>query len=277
MFSKRSVIIIGVIVLLTVNVIVLSVIASRYPSFRPSRIAISLVAPFQQVVVRSIRFSRDLWRHYFYLVSVSKENENLKNALRIAEKKNRDKAEIALSNARLRSLLNFQKSINSEVIACEVIANDPSSLFKTVIIDKGESNRLKRGLPVVVSEGVVGQIIDVSHHYSKVLLVIDSNSAVDALIQRTRARGLIKGGISGRCRLEYVLRKHDIDIGDTVISSGLDGVFPKGLCLGSVSNIIKEKSGIFQDVTVSPFVDFEKLEEVLVLLNLPSHDFVTEQ
>lgn len=277
MFSRKSVIIISVILVFTVNIIVLSVADTRYPSLAIRRVMISIIAPFQEIASRTIRFSEDLWRHYFDLVSVSKENDDLKKALEIAAAKNKDNVETALSNVRLRNLLNFQQSMNSEMMACEVIAKDPSSIYKTVIIDKGEAAGLKTGLPVVIPEGVVGQIIDVSHHFAKVLLVIDVNSSVDALVQRTRARGSLKGASQKLCRLDYVLWKDDVKVGDVVISSGSDGVFPKGLLLGQVAGGTAYSSGIFQEVNVRPFVNFEKLEEVLVILNPPAQEPATEQ
>jgi rod shape-determining protein MreC len=125
---------------------------------------------------------------------------------------------------------------------------------------------------VVISEGIAGLVTDVTYSYAKVLLIIDQNSAVDALIQRSRARGVIKGGFSNRCFLKYVLRKYDISIGDVVVSSGLDGVFPKGLRIGYVSSVVKQKAGIFQEITVMPYINFEELEEVLVLLGPPTHE-----
>ena len=101
------------------------------------------------------------------------------------------------------------------------------------------------------------------------LLIIDPNSAVDALVQRTRSRGLIKGIVGGKCLFKYVLRKHEIRVGDAVISSGLDGVYPKGLHIGKISGVIRRNAGIFQEVTLTPFVDFEKLEQVLIMLKQP--------
>jgi rod shape-determining protein MreC len=276
MFSKKSVIIIGVAVLMIVNLIVLSVAGTHYSAISPRKIMISMVAPFQEIAFQSIRFTKNLWRHYFFLASVARENEALKRNLRAAVEKNKDKIEVELSNSRLRNLLKLKQSINFEMAACEVIAKDPSSVFKTVIIDKGESDGLKVGLPVVAPEGIVGQIIQTAYHYAKVLLVIDGNSAVDAMVQRTRARGMIKGGAGSICRLDYVLWKDDVQIGDVVISSGLDGVFPKGLRLGSVSDIVRQHSGIFQEVSVTSFVNFEKLEEVMVLLNPRPEEPVTE-
>ncbi|MDH3356798.1 MAG: rod shape-determining protein MreC [Desulfobacteraceae bacterium] len=278
MFSKKMVMIIGVIVLIAVNIILLSVFNRTYISYyRPGRIAISLIAPFQKASTSSIRFVRDIWRHYFFVVNVAKENDNYQKALNKAFENNIQLKEFELSNSRLRNLLNFKKTITDRVLSAEVIGKDPSPWFKTVLIDKGENDGVETGMAVVVPKGIAGQVTDVSANYSKVLLIIDHNSAVDALVQNDRARGIIQGDAAGQCLFKYVLRKHDIKIGDIVVSSGLDGVFPKGLAVGYVSAVIKPKSGIFQDVTVSPYVDFEKLEEVLIVLNPKKQEFEPEQ
>ena len=278
MFSKKMVLIIGVIVLIAVNIILLSAFNRRYISYyRPGRIAISLIAPFQKASTSSIRFIRDIWRHYFFMVNVSKENDTYQKELNKAFEDNIQLKELKLSNSRLRNLLNFEKTITDRVLSAEVIGKDPSPWFKTVIIDKGKYDGVETGMAVVVPKGIAGQVTDVSSNYSKVLLIIDHNSAVDALVQNDRARGIIKGGSEGQCSFKYVLRKHDIETGDTVVSSGLDGVFPKGLAVGYVSKVIKPKSGIFQEVTVTPYVDFEKLEEVLIVLNPKKKEFEPEQ
>ena len=269
MFSKKTVMIVGIIVLFTINIIILSITSTRRTETGAGEIAIALIAPFQELVTDSIRFLKRMWNHYFFLVSVAKENEALNQALNRAIGKNNLLRETELSNLRLRNLLSFQQSESQKAIAAELIGRDPSPWFKSIIIDKGKADGLEKGSPVVIPEGIVGQVIDVSYHYSKVLLIIDQNSAVDGLVQRTRARGVIKGEPTGRCVFDYVMRKHEIRIGDTVVSSGLDGVFPKGLRVGHVTGVIRRNSGIFQAVTVSPFVDFETLEEVLVIL-IPS-------
>ena len=272
------VMIIGVIFLIAVNIIFLSISSRRHPSyFGPGRIAISLIAPCQKAVIRSIRFVRDIWSHYFFLVTAAKENEKYKKVLSQANAKNIQHEEFKLANVRLRGLLNFQKTMTDQVLPAEVVGKDPSPWFKTIIIDKGKDYGIEKGMAVVIPEGVAGQVTDVSLHYSKVLLIIDHNSAVDALVQRARARGIIKGEAADRCLFKYVLRKHDIVVGDTVVASGLDGIFPKGLAVGHVSSVVKPSSGIFQEVTVTPYVDFEKLEEVLVVLNPPKHEFKRDQ
>jgi rod shape-determining protein MreC len=267
MFSKKMVLIVGGIVLITVNLILLSMTSKSRSTFGIGSMGLSFVAPFQEMVTRTVRFTRGIWDHYFFLVSVAQQNDNLKKTLNESIEKNNQGREIELANTRLRNLLNFQKAPTNRVVAAEVIGKDPSGWFKTVIIDKGKAEGLQKGLPVVLPQGIVGQVIEVSGHYSKVMLLIDRNSAVDALVQRSRARGIIKGASADQCRFEFVLRKNDVQIGDTVVASGLDGVYPKGLRIGRISDLNERKADIFYDITVEPFVDYEKLEEVLVILH----------
>jgi len=170
-----------------------------------------------------------------------------------------------LENQRLRKLLDLQKKMDEPVIAAVVIGKDPSPWFQTILVNKGIHQGVSKGMPVVTTDGVVGLVIDAVRNYAKVMLITDPNSAVDAVIQNSRVRGIIKGGTSGYCVFDFVLRKYDIAVSEVVVTSGMDGVFPKGLPVGSVSKIVKDKSGIFQEVTVKPFVDFERLEEVLIV------------
>ncbi len=269
------VITIGVIVLIAVNVIVLSLNARRHSTLGVGRLAVSFAAPFQELVTRTMRFARDVWRDYFYLVDVARENHKLRTQLNEAAEKSNQWQEIELANERLRNLLDFQKTISGQVVAAEVIGRDPSAWFKTLIIDKGRVDGVIKGLPVVMPRGIAGQVVEVSSHYAKVMLIIDRNSAVDALVQRTRARGVVKGESAGLCRLHYVLRKNDVRVGDTIVSSGLDGVYPKGLRIGRVSDVQDHDAEIFHEIKVVPFVDFEKLEEVLVVVNRRKHDIAS--
>jgi rod shape-determining protein MreC len=275
MLSKKMVIIVSLGLLFFFNVIALFISGRHYYSSQvssidrlqgPGQYFIPIFAPIQKGLTRTIFFAEKLWFHYFYLVSVTKENEELKIALTQALEKNNECIETELSNQRFRTFLNFQKTMNNNTIAAQVIGKDPSPWFKSIIVDKGFSDGVRKGLPVVIPEGAVGQIIEATKHYSKVLLLIDRNSAIDSIAQRTRARGIIRGFSDGRFFFQYVLRKYEIQEGDTVISSGLDGVYPKGLRVGQVHSITQKNSGIFQEVVVLPFVDFEKLEEVIIVL-----------
>jgi rod shape-determining protein MreC len=277
MFSKKMMMIAGLIILIAVNIIILSVTSGRYSLFGSGRIVISAVGPFQEAVTYVIRFARDVWKHYFYLVSVSKENDTLRKQLRRTVENHNLCTETAYANIRLRNLLDFQKTVPSKLIAAEIIGKDPSPWIKTAVIDRGRADGVVKGLPVVVPEGIAGQVVEASRRYSKVLMIIDQNSAVDAIVQRNRARGIIKGESTDRFLLKYALRKHKIRPGDTIVSSGLDGVFPKGLLVGRVLSAISKSAGIFQEVTVKPFVDFEKLEEVFVILDHPRHHLADEE
>ncbi|MBF0227041.1 MAG: rod shape-determining protein MreC [Desulfobacterales bacterium] len=276
MVSKRVFIIIAVFLFFVIGIISIFISNRRPYSNNANQVGIFLIAPIQDCVTISIRFLRDLWEHYFYLASVSKKNIELKKKLDETLEKINYCDEIQSANERLRNLLDFRQSIPDKVMAAEVIGKDPFPWFRTIIIDKGKKDSLTKGLPVVVSEGIVGQLIDVSTNYSKVLLIIDQNSAVDGLVQRTRARGIIKGISINTCYFKYVLRKNDVEIDDIIVSSGLDGVYPKGIRIGRVSKVIKGNAGIFQDVEIDPYVDFEKLEEVFVIFTSKKTEFNDE-
>ncbi|MFW5811201.1 MAG: rod shape-determining protein MreC [Thermodesulfobacteriota bacterium] len=277
MFSKKTVLVVGIILFFAVNLIFLSLsIRHHDSSFGTEPYAISVAGPFQNIFSYLIGKIENVWYGYFFLVSAAEENQYLRRALGQAVEKAGRCDELLLSNRRLRRLLDFKDRIDNRVVAAEVIARDPSPWFKSIVINKGKAEGVKVSLPVVIPEGVVGIVTDVSAHYAKVLMLIDRNSAMDALVQRTRARGMIKGAADNLCTFEYVLRRHDVIVGDIIVSSGLDGVFPKGLRVGRVSNIVKQSSGIFQEITVTPFADFETLEEVLVILNPPTAEFAIQ-
>ncbi len=268
MFSRKGVILICVIVLVALNIMVIAFIGQNYhPTGGPGPFGIYLIAPFQKVATHIIFFAKDVWRHYFFIVAAAKENDQLKKELHEALKKNQRQIEIELANKRLRVLLNFKKRVNRQVITAEVIGKDPSRWYKTVIIDKGKADGVVKGSAVVGPSGIAGQVIETLGQYSKVLLMIDRNSSVDAVAQKKRARGIVKGDGGNQCRFEYVLRKHDIQVGDVIVTTGMDGVFPKGQGVGYVSGVVKRNSGEFQEITITPYVDFENVNEMMVLLN----------
>ncbi len=266
MFSKRMILFATVIVLITVNIILLTITAKH--AHTPNGIGrgtLLVLSPFQRQLTNFVQSVKGIWNHYFFLVFTEKENQRLKTELgRQTAALNRC-AEIELANDRFRRLLGFEATISQKMVAARVVGKDPSAWSKTIIVDKGTGNGIRSGAPVVVSEGVVGVVVDASLRFAKVLLLVDPNSAVDALVQKTRARGIVKGGGAGYLMFDYVLRKHDIGVGDTVVTSGLDGVFPKGLRVGRVSEVVKLNAGIFQKVSVTPYVDYEILEEVFIL------------
>ena len=277
MLSKRLLVIAGASFLFVASIVVLSLSSSRIPSHGIGRIALVLVAPVQGVVTDSIRALRNSWHTYFAHISAAQQNVLLKKELREAVARIGRFHEIELANIRLRKLLDFKISLGDQSVAAEVVGKDPSPWYRTIIINKGSGEGLRKGLPVGVPEGVAGQVTDVSAHYAKVMLIIDRNSAVDAFVQRTRARGIIKGESTLSCVFQYALRKDEVKVGDKIVASGLDGVYPKGMPIGEVTGVVKRAAGIFQEVTVTPHVDFEKLEEVLVILTPPKDSLARQQ
>ncbi len=270
------VLLIAIVFFITVNFIFLTVSSKGVlPETGIERLTTTFVAPFQMVFSRSFAFFEGVWKDYFATVRAAKELPRIKNELAKAMEKVNLCKELEQENIRLRKFIRFQDLEKETLVAAKVIGRDPSPWFRTLMIDKGSADGLTKGLPVLVSEGVVGQVVAVARRYSRVLLVTDRNSAVDALVQTSRARGIVKGNDSERCSFRYVLRKNKIQPGEMIVSSGLDGVFPKGLRIGWVVGIEENTSQLFQEITLKTCVDFDTLEEVLVSVKVSMpHDAV---
>ncbi len=256
---------IGGLLLIAINFAILTM-SSRQSVEENSieRVTITLIAPFQMVVSRSVKAIESVWIDYFCTVTAAKENASLKKQLADIDSINSRIRELEFENNRLKKLVNFTRTVDYTFVAAQVIARDPSPWFKTIMVDKGWKDGLSKGLPVLVSEGVVGHVIKVAPGYSRILLITDRNSAVDSLVQNSRVRGIVKGDSSERCYFRYALRKEKIIKGEIIVSSGFDQIFPKGLKVGEVIDVKKEPSQLFQKIIIKTCVDFDKLEEVLV-------------
>jgi rod shape-determining protein MreC len=279
MFSKKSMVVAGALVLIGLNLLVFSLDIIRKSSLyeAAARAAVFLVAPVQEAFHSTLDFFDGAWEHYFDLVAVSYENEKLGQELARAHQQKHQYRELARANDRLRELVNLKKASPYEFLAAEVIGRDPSAWYQSIVINKGADDGLHKADPVLTANGIVGHLLHVAGDHATVMLIIDRNSAVDAMVQRTRARGLAKGAGNGRCRFDYTLRKEALRVNDIVMSSGFDGIYPKGFRIGYVSKVIRRNTGLFQEVEITPFVDFETLEEVLVLLNPPAYEFPENQ
>jgi len=247
----------------------------RRRSWNPAeQTIVEIIAPFQRFIKQTIAITEDLWLKYFGLINAHNENIRMKREIDSLRMDNSRYRELLATHIRLQKLLQFKKTIDQPVLAAQVIGRDPTGWFKSVIIDKGKRAGLKVNMPVVNAKGVVGRLVSVSKDYSKVLLIIDQNSAVDCIIQSSRDNGIVKGLSSKICKLDYVLKTGQVVIGDTVVTSGLGRVFPKGVPVGKVIDVEDMPGELFRDVKVRPMVDFSKLEELLVILKedpLASH------
>ena len=167
--------------------------------------------------------------HYFFLVDVKKKNVALKSEIDKLNAKIDELRELEITNKRLEKLLDFKKTLKDEVVSAQVISKGASTWLNTIIVDKGKNDGIIPGLAVVSEKGIIGHTLNTSNNYTQVLLKIDKNSAVDVINQRSRAKGIVKGFKNNLCKIDYVLRKENVNVGDIIITSGMDGIFPKGL------------------------------------------------
>jgi len=205
-----------------------------------------------------------VWQGYIDLTEVHEENEILKEEINLLRQEIFRISEAQVQNIRLKKLLDFKESTVYPVIAANVVGASPTNLrSQVVLVDRGIRDGVTEGMPVASYGGVVGRILLPAEKNSEVLLITDPISAIDAYIHRTRARGIVKG-VGNECVMEYIENNADIGVGDKVISSGKDGFFPKGVIIGTVSEI--ETKGSFISARVSPHVDLNSLEEVVIIL-----------
>ena len=228
-------------------------------------VVVSLTAPGLRALSEVGESLKRVWFGYLYLVGVQKENERLRQRLEEAVQREARRQETMLALQRLEALLDLKRNLALPVTGSRVVAYDPSLWSRAAIIDQGRSQGVEVGHAVVAPAGIIGRIVEAYPRYAKVMLIVDRNSGADAMIQRTRVRGILEGKGGNRCSLEYVPKNADIQVGDLVLASGLGGIYPQGLVFGKVTKADKKASGVFQEVEVNPIVDLSSLEEFLVV------------
>ncbi|KXS55968.1 MAG: hypothetical protein AMR96_05275 [Candidatus Adiutrix intracellularis] len=242
-----------------------------------SSLALEVVGPIERLLAVAAFRVETLWRNYLYLVNLRQENEALHELLDRQERKIIELVEFKVAHDRLTSLLGLQEAYPHLIMKpAHVLARDPVPWARSVIISLGALDGVLIDQAVIQNRGVVGRVIETAPHYARVLLATDFTSSIDAFVQRSRAVGLLRGGGSGPLLLKYVRKDEDVCSGDQIITSGLDGFFPRGLALGTVSWVNRQSVGMFMEVEAYPQVTFDRLEEVMVLINLgPPIDWLT--
>jgi rod shape-determining protein MreC len=211
-----------------------------------------------------------VWNRYLSLKDAQRENERLKKEIAVLRAEKVQLHEVVQSLGRLKKMLAMKNELSGPSQVAEVVGRGPSPFLQTFYINKGRQEGLQRGMPVLHPDGVVGRVERTSHHYAKVLLLPDPNFAVDCYALRSRVRGILTG-LSGEgvCQVKYVARTEDIKPGDILVTSGLDQLYPKGLVLGTVSQVVSQTKGNFLYIEVVPAAKLSRLEEVLVLQKRP--------
>ncbi|HUR33533.1 MAG TPA: rod shape-determining protein MreC [Vicinamibacterales bacterium] len=208
---------------------------------------------------------RDGWSGYVALRRVRAENLELRQELANAQIEIQRQRALADRTRSLETILGLSNSTELRTAAAQIIGAAASPDFRTVTIDKGARDGLKADMAVLAPTGIVGRVVVAGPRASRVQLLVDRNAAAGALIERSRAQGVVVGAGDDRLRLDFVSEVSDVMVGDTVVSSGIDGIYPKGFVIGWVESV--DKNGVaYRSIGIRPAVDFSAIEDVLVVL-----------
>ena len=221
-------------------------------------------AEVQRIVWVAVSGTERVWSAYVDLRHVKVERDDFER--RLAEQQVQLQAERAAAGRSrgLEQLLDLRDRSQVSTVAAEIIAAGASPDFRTVTIDKGTRDGLRSDMAIIAPAGIVGRVVVPSFRSAKVQLLIDRNAAAGAIVERSRAQGVVVGGGDDRLRLDYVSEVADVAAGDRVVTSGIDGIFPKGFVIGLVDTVEKS-GGAYKQIVVKPAVDFRSLEDVLVV------------
>lgn len=256
-------------IVLVLGIILTWSVTERFSPSNPLRDALTrLVTPVQLVLHRAGRPVFNLAERVARLKRLEAENESLraenaalKNQLVLLE-------EARIENETLRRQLAFKSAVpNYQLLSAEVVGQDSSDFLRFIIVDRGTADGVRRGMPVLTAEGLVGRVQEVSVNSAKVLLITDPSSSVAALIQRTRATGVVQGQLGEYMVMRYLAPDSPVMPGDVVLTSGLGGNFPKRLVIGKVVRVERREVEMFQEALVEPAVNLRDLEMVMILLN----------
>lgn len=237
------------------------------------RLLVRITAPMQSVAVRLLSQVSQSWTHYVSLVGVQRDNERLQAENAQLRMQLLAATQLAGRAERLQKLLDLRSQVLSDTTAAQVIGLEVSRQFRVMRLrlDRGGAE-IKPGMPVLSAGGIVGRILRVVGPYSDVQLSTDPRSSVDVLLPRTGSRGVLKGVTNDTnyvSRIEYLVQKDEVQVGDEVVTSGLGGIFPPDMAVGRVVRLRKSAASMYQEVEVAPVVDFGKLREVMIVLSPP--------
>jgi rod shape-determining protein MreC len=274
---RNLIVLVGV---LFAQVLGLAVQVKRTTDSEPTRLirvwAVDVVTPLEKVLVWVQTSTGNVWHNYFYLRGVRAENRDLKQQIERMSLEQVRMSQDADQARRLQALLAFKEQFISRTMAAQVIGSSGSELSRSVYIDKGESDGIKPDMAVITADGIVGKVLRVYRSTSQVLLIDDQTSGVGAILDKTRLQGILRGTPAGEVVLEKVMSDEAVPAGEMVLTSGGDGIFPKGLLVGRVTKVAPG-SELFLNIRVRPAADLSKLEEVLVVTKIDERQAQPDQ
>lgn len=274
---RNLIVLVGV---LFAQVLGLAVQVKRTTDSEPTRLiriwAVGTVTPLEKALVWVQTSSSKVWHNYFYLRGVRAENRGLKAQIERMSLEQVRMSQDADQARRLQALLGFKEQFISQTMAAQVVGGSGSELSRSVFIDKGDSDHIKRDMAVITADGIVGKVLYVYASTSQVLLIDDQTSGVGAILDKTRLQGIVRGTPAGEVMLEKVMSDETVPAGELVLTSGGDGIFPKGLLVGRVTKV-SPGSELFLNIRVRPAADLSKLEEVLVVTKIDERQAEPDQ
>lgn len=231
-----------------------------------ARALLEIAAPVQKVITRPVFFVRETWQAYVALVDVEAENRALREQLARLEEEKLQFREALVLGGQLQRIAQMRREFEVPLLPSRVVGQDASQWSSALLLDRGRAADVRSGMPVMVEQGLIGLVSATTPHAARAMLILDRRSAVDAMVQRSRARGLVRGLGTGELEFVFMVRGDDVQVGDEVISSGVGGVYPKGLRVGSVTAVRAERSELLHTAVLRPAVDFGRLEQVFVML-----------
>ena len=245
---------------LAVSVLLLTLLLSAIPVLR---------APFLSVLkfpLNILTFIRSEAGALIFYHRNFRQNEILKGEVDFLRNKLNTHNELILENSRLKQILSFKQKSPLRLRAARVIGQSPDNWSSSVIIDKGESNGIRRGMTAITFLGLVGKVIEAQEFTSKIMLITDPNIGVSAINQRSRQEGLVSGTLGTNLIMRYLPEEPDIKVNDTIITSGLNTAYPKGLLIGYVAAVGREFSGLSSYAIIKPVVNLSDIEEVFIVI-----------
>ncbi len=233
------------------------------------QVTLGLFSEVQRAAAAAVDGVRGAWHGYVDLRGVQAQNLALKAEVDALRVRLQEEHALAERSRQLQRLLELREETSLSVVAAEVVGGGASPDFQTVTIGKGTGDGLGTDMAVLAPEGVVGRVVTPTSRAAKVQLLIDRNAAAGAMIERTRAQGVVFGTGDGLLRMDYVAEVGGVEVGDLVVTSGVDGIYPKGFVIGEVEAV--ERTGdAYKAITVRPVIDVRRLESVLVVLTPPA-------
>lgn len=265
-----------IILICATALLVIAMALSTVDSLKPNIVSNAVnvvISPVQKMISGGMNSAKNFFSFVFHMEDYQKENQELKNQVALLEKEIRETEELKKENSRLRSMLDMKsRTVEYSTEAAEIIAKDSGNWFNSFTVDKGTADGIEMYDPVITPDGLVGYVSEAGTTYSRVTAIIDFTASVAASVKRTADSAVVEGDLKlqeqGKCRMVYVNKDSAITVGDDLETSGLGGIYPKGIYIGKILEITNDSAELSQQAIVETAVDFDSLSEVLIITDI---------